>query len=125
MEQTRHDISYVLHKVRKKIEGKKRGVPYSKKKVKRRSTIACWKARLSKVKGSPHSKKAMENREQHVETNLIEEEGETVTKLKEAKEKFKELVKKGLEHRDKELMEMYPTEIDEDSVLNRRKKKKY
>ena len=75
------------------------------------------------MKGSPHSKKAIENREQHVETNLIEKEGETVTKLKKAKEKFKELVKKGLEHRDKELMEMYPTEIDEDSVLNRRKKK--
>ena len=45
-------------------------------------------------------------------------------KLKEAKEKFKELVKKGQECRDKELMEMNPTEIDEDSMLNRRKKKK-
>ena len=44
-------------------------------------------------------------------------------KLKESKEKFNELVEKGQEHRNKELMKMHPNEIDEDSAANRRKKK--
>ena len=64
-----------------------------------------------------------ENMEHHVKTNLIEEEGEIVIKLKESKEKVKELVEKGQEHRDKELMKIYPNEIDEDSEANKRKKK--
>ena len=46
-----------------------------------------------------------------------------MVKLKKAKEKFRELVKKGQEQREKELMEMHPNEIDEDSAANRRKKK--
>ena len=91
----------------------KRGAPHSKEKVKRRSAIAYWKARLFKAKGLPHNKKAMENREHYVETNFIEEEGEIVMKVKESKEKFKDRVTKGQEHRDKELMEMHPNEIDE------------
>ena len=48
--------------------------------------------RLLKAKGLPHNKKDMENREQYVNTNLIEEEGEIVAKLKESKEKIRELV---------------------------------
>ena len=65
----------------------------------------------------------MENKEQCVETNLIEKEGEMVAKLKKSKEKFRELVEKGQEQRDKELMGMHPNEIDEDSAANRRRKK--
>ena len=91
--------------------------------MKRRSAIAHWKARLLKAKGLPHNKKAIENREKHVETNLIEEEGEVVMKLKESKEKFKDLDEKGQECRDKELMEMHPNESDEDSAANRKKEK--
>ena len=75
------------------------------------------------MKGLPHNKKAMENREQYVETNLTETEGEIVVKLKTSKDKFRELVEKGQEQREKELMEMHPNEIDEDSAANRRKKK--
>ena len=82
-------MSYVLHKVRTNIKAKKRGVPYSKEKVNRRSAITYWKAILLKAKGSHHNKKAMENRKQHVQTNPIEEDVEIVMKLKEAKEKFK------------------------------------
>ena len=98
-------------------------MPYSKEKVKRRSAIAYWKARLLKVKGLPHNKKAMENREQCVETNLTETEGEIVTKLKKSKDKFRELVEKSQEQREKELMEMNPNEIDDESAASRRKKK--
>ena len=54
----------------------------------------------------------MENREHHVETNLMKEEGEIVMKLKESKEKFKELVEKGQECREKELMEIHLNEIE-------------
>ena len=71
-EQIGKDVSYVLHKVQKNTEGQKRGVTCSKEKAKRRSTIVCWKARLLNSKGLPHNKKAMGNREQHVETNPIE-----------------------------------------------------
>ena len=98
-------------------------MPHSKEKVKRRSAIAYWKARLLKAKGLPYNKKAMENREQCAETNLTEKEGEIVVKLKKSKDKFRELVEKGQEQREKELMEMHPNEIDEDSAANRRKKK--
>ena len=83
--------------MRKKIEGQKRGAPHSKEKVKRHSAIAYWKARLLKAKGLPHNKKATENREQCVETNLIEEEGEMVVKLKKSKDEFRELVEMGKE----------------------------
>ena len=56
------------------------------------------------MKGLSHSKKAMENREQCVEINLIEEEGEIVVTLKKSKENFRELVEKEQEQWDKELM---------------------
>ena len=44
---------------------------------------------MLKSKGLPHNKKVMKNREQYVETNLIEEEGAVVLKLKESTEKFR------------------------------------
>ena len=47
---------------------------------------------------------AMENREQNVESNLNVEEVKIINNMKNAKEKFKELVKKCQEIRDIELM---------------------
>ena len=45
--------------------------------------------RLLKVKGLSHNKKAIENREQYVETSLKETEGKIVVKLKKSKDKFR------------------------------------
>ena len=46
-----------------------------------------------------------------------------MTTLKKSKDKFRELVEKGQEQREKELMEMHPNEIDDESASSRRKKK--
>ena len=59
LEQLDQDISFVLNKVRKKIEGQKRGMLHSKKKVKRRAVILYWKARLLKAQGKPHNRMSM------------------------------------------------------------------
>ena len=48
---------------------------------------------------------------------------EIIHNTKKTKEKFKELVKKGQEMRDRELMEMWPNDINEDSEVNRKQRK--
>ena len=41
-----------------------------------------------------------------------------MVKLKKSKDKFRELVEKGQEQREKELIEMHPNEIDDDSAAS-------
>ena len=56
----------------------------------------------------------MENRVQNVESYLNVEEVQKMNNVTKAKEKFKELVKKVQEMRNKELIEMHPNYIKED-----------
>ena len=68
----------------------------------------------------------MENREQNIVSDLNAEEIEIINntkKSKKAKDKFKELVKKDQEMRRREVMEMHPIDINEDSEVSRKRKK--
>ena len=82
LEQLYQDISFVLNKVWEKIEGQKRGVTNSKEKSKRRAVVFHWKARLLKDQCKPHSRMAIENREQCVESELNVEKAEIINNLK-------------------------------------------
>ena len=44
------DIMHVLNKVYENIEGSRRGIPYSKEKVKRYAVLQFWKAKLKQLK---------------------------------------------------------------------------
>ena len=78
---------------------------------------------LLKAQGDYCNRIAMKNRKQCVDSDLNVEEVETINNIKIAKKKLKELVKKGQEIRDRELMEMNPNEINEDSEVNRKSRK--
>ena len=88
------DITFVLHKVRKKMEGQRRGIPHSNEKARRRVVIEYWKY-TTQAQGKSFNKMVMENREQCAETELNIEEFEMKDNIKIHKEIFREIVQNG------------------------------
>ena len=66
---------------------------------------------------------AMGNREQHIERELKVGESEISNNLKKEKEKNSELIKRFQVTRDRELLEMHPNEMNEDSEFDGKKNK--
>ena len=78
---------------------------------------------MLKAQAKSHNKMVMENREQCVESDLNFEEVEIDNNLNKAKDNFKDLVKKSQEMRERELLELHLTEMNEETELNKKKKK--
>ena len=90
------DITYLLNKVRQKIEDLRRTIPYSKEKVEWRAVIQYWKARIRRPNRRLIDRYAMKNRERYLETI---ETDLSIKKMKNilhiAKEKWKEFLQTG------------------------------
>ena len=61
------DITYVLNKVRKKIEGPRRGIPYWKEKVQRNTVLQYWKAIIKKMRRQAVNQNKLDFRVQYIE----------------------------------------------------------
>jgi len=70
LEKVDKNITYLLNKIRKKIEGPSRRIPYSQEKVKRNAIIQYWRVRIREVQGKIIDKRIMLNREQYIETEI-------------------------------------------------------
>ena len=88
------EIMLVLNKVKKKIEGPRRNVPFSLVKVARKAEIKYWKLAIQKEKGRVVDKHKLKNLERYVERDFNESIEKMNVKLEKAKEKFQEIIKK-------------------------------
>ena len=78
----------MLNKIRKKIEGQNRSIPYSKEKVRRNIVIQYWKARIKEKQGKIIDRRAMLNQEQYIETKIEVSIEQIEENLKQAKQHF-------------------------------------
>ena len=102
------DITYMLNKVHKKIEEPRRGIPYSKEKVKRYAVLQFWKLKLKQLKGKQVSQNKMELRLQYIEVNTIQVLIEQVQQyIVEAEKKQEELILEGQKFQEKEILEYH------------------
>ena len=62
LESLNKDITYLMNKVHKKIEGPRRGILYSKEKVKRYAILQYQRAKLKQLQGKYVDKNKMELR---------------------------------------------------------------
>ena len=95
----------------------KRNIPFSKEKENRQGIVLFWKAKIRKLKGGVVDKDIICRREKLYQINCSEEItlDATKEKLKVAKEKWKELITKGKEIREKDLLGYHQTVVLEET----------
>ena len=70
LEEVDEDITYILNKIRKKIEGQKRSIPYFNKKMRRNTVMQYWKVRIKEKQGKIINRRAILNCKQYIETEI-------------------------------------------------------
>ena len=99
------EIKIVLNKVRKKIEGPKRNIPFSEEKVRRESAMKYWKSAIRKAKWKAIDKYRLENLEIYIENSNIELIEDMEQKLEITRKEIKELTEMGREIREIEILD--------------------
>ena len=110
----------------RKVEGIKRNVPYSSEKEKRRAAVLCRKMQICKLKGIVVDKELIEKRRKEAELNdeELSDEKEAEEALEKAKEEWKDIVDRGKEIREKELLDYHHSEViceNEDQIKKKKK----
>ena len=119
-------ITSILNKATKKVEGQKRGIPYSKMKVKSRGEIKFWRLKLRQSKGIRVDEDAINKLKELHEIEINEGEGRVYIEqqLEAAKELWKEVKEKGKRYREQEMLDSYQKEVTEEQILDEFQKKK-
>jgi hypothetical protein len=106
----------VLNKATKKVEGQKRNVPYSAAKAKCQGQIKYWKLWVKQAKGLSIDEEELCKLQELYQLNQDEGEGREYcnTKLHNAKEQWNQMKEQGKEHREQELLDLYPNELMEE-----------
>ena len=125
MEQIDEILTRIFTVALKKVEGMKRTVPYSKEKVKRRANLLYWKMKLRKIKRKVVDKELMEKRRNEADViDNCEEVTEVEEMIKKAQEEWDEIVHKGKEIRENELLDYHHSEVICETEDQRKTKKK-
>ena len=118
-------ITRMFQVATKKVEGMKRAIPFSQEKEKRRSMVLYYKMRIRELKGGAVDSELKEKRKERaqiVDEALTVQEAEEMLKI--AKELWTEMIAKGKEFREKELLDYHQVElIGEGDELVKKKKK--
>ena len=72
LEALNKDITYMMNKVCKKIKGQRRGIPYSKEKVKRYVILQYQRVKLRQMQGKHVDKNKIEIRLKYIEIDTIQ-----------------------------------------------------
>ena len=118
-------ITRMLQTATKKVEGMKRSIPFSQEKERRRSMVLYYKMKIREIRGGAIDAELKEKRK--VRAGIIDEVStiqEAKNMLEIAKELWSEMIQKGREFREQELLDYHPVElIDEGEKLAKKKKK--
>ena len=119
-------IISILNKATKKVEGQRQNIPYSKAKAKCQGEIKFWKLKVRQAKGISIDEDEISKLKELYEISQNEGEGREhyINQLKKAKENWNKMKEKGREHREKELLDLYPNELTEEQLTNEHQKKK-
>ena len=118
-------INYIFDKVRKAVEGPKRGVPFSQKKCVNRAMIQYWKYQVKLLQEKDCNQELMECKHRLAE---IEERkvslDQAEDKLQKAQDIWVDIKQNRKKYRENELMDLYSIKIKEDDpkVMNKRQK---
>ena len=104
----------------------KRNIPFSKEKEKRRAAVLYWKMEIRRIKGINVDNQLKEKRrlEAGIEMMEIQEINEAKSELKIAKNQWIDIVNRGNEFREKELLDYHHVELnneDEDQLKMKKK----
>ena len=125
MEQFDQILMRIFTEAIKKVEGIKRSIPYSKEKIKRRADLLYWKMKLRKEEGKVIDSELMEKRKKEAQ---VVEEIEDIYKIKErieiAKEQWDDIIKKGKQIRENELLDYHYSEVSCENDDQRKTKEK-
>jgi hypothetical protein len=118
-------ITKILRKSTTKVEGMARGIPYSLEKEKRRCRVLYYKMAIREYKGKVIDYD-LKNARRRTAVVVIEptnlEEAETGLQI--ARELWIEIIERGKEFREKELLDYHPVEVNEEGEKATKKKKK-
>jgi len=119
-------ISRVLETARKKVEGMKRNIPFSREKMRIRAKMLYARMQLRKLKGGRVDVEIMRKRQEEGELEGIEYETIDAAKeaLVDAKQHWEMLKQKGIEIREAELMDYHHKQLNENDENYKMKKKK-
>ena len=117
-------IGFVLDSARKYVEGMKRNVPYSKKKMKLRAKKNFYISRLKQLDGRRIDKQAMRRKQEIAEIENMDWSREELQSLRdEAVNELNEYKNNIIKEKDEELLDSYPEEIIEDSEEKRNRRR--
>jgi len=107
-------ITRILNTATKSVEGMKRNIPFSKEKEKRRAAVLYWKMEIRRIKGINVDNQLKEKRrlEAGIELMEIQEINEAKSELKIAKNQWIDIVNRGNEFREKELLDYHHAELN-------------
>lgn len=125
MEQMDQLLTRIFTAATKKVEGMRRNIPYSAEKMKRRANLLYWKMKLRKEEKKVVDEELMEKRK--VEACIVEESNEIhqiKEYIKQAIEKWNDIIECGKEIREKELLDYHHSEVVCENDDQRKKKEK-
>ena len=118
-------ITKMLQISTRKVEGMNRGIPYSLEKEKRRCRVLYYKMAIKEYKGKMVDYELKDARRY---TAVIVNEPQTLEEAEEglriAKDLWIEIIERGKEYREKELLDYHPIELTEEDEKAVKKKKK-
>ena len=119
-------ITRMLNAATKSVEGMRRNVPFSKEKEMRRAAALHWKMEIRRIKGINVDEQLKEKRRLEAQVESLEAQNleEAQIKLEESINQWNDIVKRGREHREKEMLDYHYAELnneDEDQTKNRNK----
>ena len=118
-------ITYVLTVARKKVEGNKRNVPYSKLKQVKYSTTKYIKALIRKKQGKQIDEGALKRRKEYCNLSLEEMSIPALQdRYTEAIEEWKQFQKEEIKKKEENQLNLYPVEIAGDSEEIKKKRRK-
>jgi len=103
----------------------RRNVSYSKAKLSKIETIGFWKLKLRQLKGEMVDVNLMNKKKERGSIEVPEQitVNEAKESLRKAKEDWSKWKKEGAKQREKELLDRYPKEIDEEQLSSKKRKK--
>ena len=118
-------MTRMLQVATKKVEGMKRSIPFSQEKESRRSAVLYYKMKIREMKGVAIDSELKDKRK--VRAGIIDEvsniqEAEEMLRL--AKESWSEVIEKGKEFRERELLDYHHINLIEEGEKLVKKKKK-
>ena len=119
-------ITEILIKATKSIQGIRRNIPYSKQKVLVRAEKLYWKDKCKEKRGMYVNEEKMEARRKlaMISDENITSYEQIKDKAIETDKKWKELLEKGHEIREKEILEFYHSDLANKNEADKRKRKK-